>query len=295
MVPRVVVLSRSTEWEDLLVQQGTPGQAEFFLKQRGQDLAAVAEAHERHHGALAAVDAAIPPKWRRARIRREDLTRFLFEPEDVVVAVGQDGLVVNAARYLEGQPLIGVNPDPRRYDGVLVRHAPSAVPRLLLAAVHGRAALERRTMVEARLSDGQRLRALNEIFVGHERHQSARYTLQVGEQRERQSSSGLIVATGTGLTGWARSIVLARGQDRPAFPPDAPSLLFLVREAFPSVCTGTALCRGQLGQGGSLVVRCEMNSGGTVFGDGMEDDRLLLPWGEIVEIGISPVPFTLVA
>ncbi len=295
MTPRVVVLDRPTEWEDLLAAQGTPGQAAFFLKQRGQDLDAITAAHARQHAVLAAVDAAIPLSWRRSRIRRDDLTRFLFDPDDLVVAVGQDGLVVNAARYLEGQPLIGVNPDRGRYDGVLVRHTPGAVPDLLADAAAGRARVERRTMVEARLADGQRLRALNEIFVGHCSHQSARYTLRWGESSERQSSSGVVVSTGTGLTGWARSILEGRGAERPLLAPDAPQLLFMVREAFPSVFTGTAITGGVLKQGTTLRLSSEMNTGGTVFGDGIEDDRLSLPWGEVVQVGVCDTGFSLVA
>ena len=46
-----------------------------------------------------------------------------FGPEDVIIAVGQDGLVANVAKYLDGQPVVGVNPDPQRNPGVLVRHA----------------------------------------------------------------------------------------------------------------------------------------------------------------------------
>jgi NAD kinase len=62
-------------------------------------------------------------------------------------------------------------------------------------------------MAHARLDDGQQLLALNEIFVGHRTHQSARYRIRpADEQEERHSSSGVIVSTGTGATGWARSI-----------------------------------------------------------------------------------------
>lgn len=41
---------------------------------------------------------------------RGDLDRFLFEPDDIVLALGQDGLVANVAKYLDGQPVIGSNP-----------------------------------------------------------------------------------------------------------------------------------------------------------------------------------------
>jgi hypothetical protein len=48
-----------------------------------------------------------------------DLDRFLLDPEDIVVAVGQDGLVANVAKYVQDQPVIGVNPEPDRNPGVL--------------------------------------------------------------------------------------------------------------------------------------------------------------------------------
>ena len=73
---------------------------------------------------------------------REDLSRFVFEPSDVVVAVGQDGLVANVAKYLSGQPVLGVNPDPDSYDGILVPHRAGVAKRLLLAVALEKCGLE---------------------------------------------------------------------------------------------------------------------------------------------------------
>lgn len=125
---------------------------------------------------------------------------------DVIVVVGQDGLVPNVAKYLDGQQVVGVNADPKAYDGVLVRHTADQAEAAIRRAVEGKAKPEVRTMVEARLDDVQRLLALNEIFLGHRTHQSARYRIAVEGANERHSSSGVVVATGTGATGWARSI-----------------------------------------------------------------------------------------
>jgi len=220
-------------------------------------------------------------------VSRPDLDRFLFEPEDVVVAVGQDGLVANVAKYLHGQPVIGVNPSRQLYDGVLVRHAPSAVAELVHDAARG-AECEERTMAEASTPDGQRLVALNEIFLGHKSHQSARYRLRFGEQEERHSSSGLIVCTGTGATGWAKSISLRR-EGCPELPaPTSRDLAFLVREPWPSVATGTGLAHARVGPGATLEVTSEMNEGGVVFGDGIEEDHLDLPWGQLVTVRAAP-------
>jgi len=292
--PRVVVVTRATDYESLLARQGTREAARFFLETRGQEIADVEGRHRRFEGALHRVLAALPVKWRRSRIDRADLARFVFEPADLVVAVGQDGLVANAAKYLAGQIVIGVNADPERFDGVLVPHAPERASELLHRAAEGRAEIEARTMVEATLDDGQRLLALNEVFVGHRTHQSARYRVRRGEREERQSSSGIVVATGTGATGWARSIHRAYRTDVALPTPVDPRLAFFVREAFPSVATGTSLADGAIAREEELEVTSEINDGGTLFGDGIEEDRLEFRWGMRARVRVAKETLRLV-
>ena len=204
-----------------------------------------------------------------------------------MVAVGQDGLVANVAKYLGGQPVIGVNPDPSRHDGVLVPHRAGAAAPLLLAAAAGSCAIEERRMAVATLDDGQTLLALNEVFIGHRTHQSARYRIGTAGKQEAHSSSGVIIATGTGATGWARSIARQR-RSGPRLPaPSDPLLAFFVREAFPSVATGVELDGGLLEEEQELEVVSEMNEGGTVFADGIEEDRLELSWGTRVRVALA--------
>lgn len=292
--PRAVVVTRPGDLELLLLRHGTREQARFFLESRGQRLADLEESDRVVREAVAQVLAAIPTAWRRARVSRPELDRFLFEPEDVVVAVGQDGLVANVAKYLRGQPVIGVNPSRALFDGILVRHAPAEVGRLLLAAVDG-AACEDRAMVQASTPDGQRLVALNELYIGHRSHQSARYTLCYNEQYERHSSSGLIVCTGTGASGWACSVALRREGCPPLPEPLSRDLSFLVREPWPSVKTGTRLVHGRVGPDETLSLTSEMNEGGVVFGDGIEEDHLDLPWGQVLRVGLAQIGLRLVA
>ncbi len=284
--PRAVVVTRETDYEALLARHATREQARFFLESRGQTLEAAEVRHDRLQSALQQVRAAIPLDWRRSLIRRGDLDRFFFGPEDVVVAVGQDGLVANLAKYLDGQPVLGINPEPEVNPGVLVPLLPAVAGELLLPAAEGAADLEPRTMAEARLDDGQSLLALNEIFVGHRSHQSARYQLAGDGQVEEQSSSGIIVATGTGATGWARSIMESRRISL-ELDPVAPELGFFVREPWPSATTGTTLSAGRLNEGAALGVLSHMQSGGVVFADGIEADRLSFDWGRRLEVRVA--------
>ncbi|GAA4840041.1 NAD(+)/NADH kinase [Luteimicrobium xylanilyticum] len=285
---RAVVVHRRTELDELLDRHGTRGQAEFFLRTRGRTLDDVQRRHDAVASARASVASAVPGDWAFAEVERADLGRFLWAPEDVVVVVGQDGLVANVAKYLDGQPVIGVDPEPGANPGVLVRHDARSAARLLAAPE--RAHVAHLTTVRAALDDGQELTALNEVFVGHPSHQSARYRLELGGRdggrSERQSSSGLIVSTGTGATGWCASIAHDRGGRALPGPTDE-RLAWFVREAWPSPSTGVELTEGTLGGDDELVVVVASDEL-VVFGDGMESDRLIASWGQEIRIGLGP-------
>lgn len=285
--PRVVLVTRPTHYDLLLARHATREQARFFLEARGQAIGPLEEQHARFEAARRHVVGSVPTAWRSARVSRDELDRFLFEPTDIVVALGQDGLVANVAKYLDGQVVIGLDPEPGANRGVLVRFSPEDVGELLAEAASPGAVVEERTLVECRLDDGQRLLALNELFIGHVSHQTARYRLEAGGATERQMSSGMIVSTGTGATGWASSIV--RGlRESPRLPePGEQALAFLVREAFASPVSGVELTAGEVEGADSLRVTSEMDTGGVVFGDGIEADRVEFGYGMRAEVRVA--------
>lgn len=289
LTPRVVVVHRRTEYEELVATHGTRGQAAFFLSSRGRDIAELEDRHRRTRAAVEAATAAIPVDWRQGTLERSDVDRFLFAPDDVVVVVGQDGLVANVAKYLDGQPVIGIDPEPGRNAGVLVTHAAADLRELL----HSTHQVTERTMVRARLDDGQQLLALNEIFVGHPSHQTARYDLFPPQTRgESQASSGIIVATGTGATGWCRSVALERRSPLPMPHPCDPRLVWFVREAWPSPATGASLVEGELN--GTELALTVASDRLVAFGDGIEADALTLTWGQTVRLGRADTALRLV-
>ena len=278
--PRVVVVTRPSAYRELLDRHGTPGAVRFFLRDRDPDeLAELQARDDAWRRALDAVVTAVPAGWRLGRADRADLPAFGFAPGDVVVAVGPDGLVANVAKYLDDQPVVGVDPAG---PGVLARHRPADIPALL--ARLDTAAVEERATVVAELDDGQRLRGLNEIFIGDRGHQSARYRLRLPDGRgEVQSSSGVIVGTGTGATGWCAA--LARTTVHPPLPhPAEPALAWFVREAWPG--SGTDLTAGRL-DGEERLELTVTSDALVVFSDGGEADRLTAVRGQRVTVGLS--------
>lgn len=294
--PRVVLVHRRTELDELIERHATRGQAAFFLSTRGRPMQDVERRDRAIKSAISQVSSAVPADWRRGAVERADLPRWSFDAGDIVVVVGQDGLVANVARYLSGQPVIGINPEPERNPGVLVPHPPAVARQLLVetAAGRGRSGVEERVMVQADIDDGQSLIALNEVYIGQSTHQTARYTLTAADgQVERQASSGLIVCTGTGATGWGRSVWLERHSVATLPGPADRQLAWFVREAWPSPVTGVACTEGALSYGESIRLSVESDQL-VAFGDGIESDSVALSWGQQVSVGLSSKTLLLV-
>jgi hypothetical protein len=117
--------------------------------------------------------------------------------------------------------------------------------------------------------------------------------IELAGARERQSSSGVIIATGTGATGWARSIMTGTHQSVSLQPAD-PRLGVFVREPWPSLATGASITCGPVDAGAPLVITSQMNEGGVIFADGLEQDRLEFGWGRRVAVTVSDQTLNLV-
>jgi NAD kinase len=300
---KLILVTRKTQLEELIERHGTREQAAFLLRQRGQSLDDLADAHARYTTALSQLQAAIPSSLRSQLVERQFLPNFLFGPNDLIVTLGQDGLVVNTAKYLSEQPIIAFNPDPSRIDGVLVPFQMKDAADAIDAAINGVLDRKEVTMARATLDDGQTLDAVNDLFVGISGHASARYRLEFGDYAEEHSSSGVIISTGAGSTGWYRSIVtgafgvsasimnnetLAEMKNSYRFEIDARELRFSVREPFVSQTSGAELVYGKIEAGQPLEIISRMPQRGILFSDGMESDYLKFDNGMRATITIAP-------
>lgn len=294
---RVVLVTRRTRLDELVARYNTLGQARFYVEHLGADFSDYLRENEAYAASLRVAVQALQAWGRYQLVDRSLLSNFVFAPSDIVVALGQDGLVANTLKYLEGQPLVGLNPEPSRWDGVLLPFQPTDLPALLPEVAAGRQALRSVTMAEARLNDGQVMRAVNDLFIGPRSHSSALYELTHGEQHEYQSSSGLIVSTGLGSTAWLKSIVtgslaIAQGLGMPTqgtayqpLPWEERALVFAVREPFPTRASQASLIYGRVEDGMPLKVRSRMPDQGVIFSDGMENDYLRFTAGMEATIG----------
>jgi len=306
---KVVIVSQKTRLEGLLERFNTREQAKFWIEHMGLDFSDYDREHERYQAALAQVRRSLDGLLPKIQvIERGFLPSFVFSPKDLVVTVGRDGLVVNTAKYLDGHPVVAVNPDPLRWDGLLL---PFTAERALPATrrvLDGKAGFYRITMAEASLNDGQTMLAFNEFMIGQRGHVSSRYSLSWHGKTEEQSSSGVLVSTGAGSTGWLSSTqnmaeavagLLLPGK-APRFPRmrlgwDDPRLIFVVREPFLSKGSGVSLGAGVVGPGESISLESHMPEGGVIFSDGVEADAITFTSGSVVTIAAAKRKTMLVA
>jgi NAD kinase len=204
---RVVIVVRETRLAKVLAAQNTVSQAKFYINRLGGDFDEYEAEHRRYQASVRKTRQTLDAIANIQMLDRQYLPNFIFAPGDIVLAVGQDGLVANILKYLNGQPLVGVNPDPERWDGVLLPFRPENAARIVEETAGGRRRLEEVTMASAKVQNGQELLAVNDFFIGQRGHASARYVIKYGGVKEPQSSSGVIVSTGLGSTGWMKSIL----------------------------------------------------------------------------------------
>jgi len=297
----VVVVTRTTELDELVARFNTQAQAKFYIEQAGQSFERIQHAHDMHQAVLSKVRRAIPTTTKHQIISRDMVPRFTFGRDDLIVTVGQDGLVSNTAKYLDGQPILAVNPDPKMFDGMLLPFNVSNVDASLAHALKGEHQLAPVTMALARSSDDQMLLAFNDFFIGATSHVSARYEIEVAGQRETHSSSGIIVSTGAGSTGWLQSVyagavgvVEAMGgsvthpRAGHGLPWDADFLMYSVREPFPSRVTQSSIVHGSFNNDAPLKITSRMANNGFIFSDGVEADYLEFNSGAELTITTAP-------
>ncbi len=296
-VDRVVVVTKPTALEDLLERHGSADAVKFYLKSRGRetDFVEYKEAHDAQHQAVADVVRAIPHGTSQTRTTRKELSNFLFREKDLIIAIGPDGLFVNLAKYTTGQPILTINPDPKRIDGTLMRFASTQVKAAIAAITEDRAKYEEVALAKVETNNGETLYAVNELLIGRQVHVSSLYTVQApGGRVERQSSSGIIISTGTGSTGWLKSVtqgaaaITGSGPRIPIpFPRDAKQLVYVVREPFVTKYTFADTAFGRILQGQKFVVTSEMAEGGIICSDGVYEDAIAFTSGVVATITLA--------
>jgi NAD kinase len=297
-IENAIIIINKTRLEQLVERFNTKAQAKFYIEHSGGDFSDYELEDSNFKRSLDKIQTSISNHLKHKVVDRKYLPNFLFSQKDIAVVVGQDGLVANTAKYVNGLPILAINPDTDRFDGVLLPFNTSNFEHGLINAIENRAVFKKVTMAEASMNDGQKLLAFNDFFVGASSHVSARYRLTYKDKSENHSSSGVIISTGAGSTGWLSSLINMSNGIFSTFSKGSKGLkmnlnwednklVFIVREPFHSKYSEISMTAGLVTNQVKLRIESLMPSNGVVFSDGIEADYLNFNSGSIVEIGIA--------
>jgi NAD kinase len=303
---KIILVVRRTRLDELIARFNTLAQAQFYVEHLGADFSDYLQEHKTYKQAVKAAESLLHQFGRVQVLDRDFLPNFIFADDDTVVVLGQDGLVANTVKYLNGQYIIGVNPEPTRWDGILLPFQVADLSKVIPDVFAEHRPINEVTMAQASLNNGQILYGVNDLFIGCKSHTSALYELKIGDSEEQQSSSGIIVSTGLGSTGWLKSLIIGAASVAQAlikesedeyqplnlnvdtrFAWDADYLHFTVREPFPSSTSATTLIFGKITLEQPMSIVSKMPENGVIFSDGIETDFLEFNAGTEARIGVA--------
>jgi len=295
-VEYAIIVKNKTRLESLIERFNTKAQAKFYIERLGGNFEDYEIEHDIFQYSLNSLQTQLSKVIKHKTLDRVFMPNFIFSENHLIVVIGQDGLVANTAKYSKGIPIVAVNPDKQRYDGILLPFDTSNFIEGVESVVSNHYESKTMRFAEALLNDGQRLLAFNDLFIGASTHISARYKISYNNKVEEHSSSGLIVSTPAGSTGWLSSIFNmaygVAGMFEKNLKPKRPKLrdnelLFAVREPFQSIRTQTGITAGIIKNQNRLTIESLMPTSGVIFSDGIESDFLKFTSGSIATIGIA--------
>jgi NAD kinase len=239
-----------------------------LYKAQGLDVAAIVESHYRQIATFERITALLkqhhnltPPivdSW--SFIGGDPVAISLLKQAELVIASVGDELATSVARVLENSRLIPINADPLTSEGALLWPSVDVFEKHIGEVLTG---LPHSYWPRIRVQfNGQLIGdAIGDVFVGaKERLHVSHYSIQsTGDKLERQNSSGVVVTTGAGSTGWYRSAYWDTLRSEAFLP--TTNISFVVSEPYRGKLSSYSLIEGELQNGESLLLRSLMPDG----------------------------------
>lgn len=220
-------------------------------------------------------------------VKFDDLRENDFDDVDMVISLGGDGTFVRAGNFVKNQLIFGINSDPETSEGALVSLFSNDVEKLN-DIIDGKYKTMIRERARVVLNEKEiRELVVNAVFVGAaSQFHCSRYVVDFKGHKEEHRSSGILVSTGSGSTGWFKS---AGGE---IFKHDEKKLKFIIREPY----NGDRLYRpelvsGEIADGESIEIISTRDYGGVVA---VDDSVYEVKKGDSIKVSLSDFPLRVV-
>ena len=250
---RVVVLTKRSAFTRNIEDAEDP-RAIRLLQKRDPAVSHWTASHEEHRRTLDATLEVLDRLGAKVLIVRR--THAVFDASDakLVVTVGGDGTLLAASHHVGGNPVLGINSDPKRSVGFFCAGTRATLERLITRSLEGTLPEFRLNRMKVTVNGRIRSRRiLNDVLFCHKSPAAtSRYILRAGRVKEEQRSSGIWVGPAAGSTAAQCS---AGGR---ILPISSAQLQFVVREPYAPLGQSTRLPKGIVEPGRKLVLKNTM-------------------------------------
>ncbi|MDH4127467.1 MAG: hypothetical protein OEV44_01850 [Spirochaetota bacterium] len=197
----------------------------------------------------------------------DELNKELTENKELIISIGGDEHFKYAIHNsLSGKLVLNVRSDNLKSEGALSSCNRFNLEEMIDQIKSDSYMTEEWVRLEAELNNKPIESAIDTIYVGEKNAtRMSRYHLYYKDQTEEQKSSGILIVTGAGSTGWFSS---AGGNP---FPRDANTGRFLIREIYHGTKSGNTLRKGEFNHSEHIKIISLMDEEGIVEIDSIKE------------------------
>lgn len=270
-----------------------------------KDYSAVVKAHDRHYQTMDRLARKLGQNGVSIKKARPKQGDNIFNKATFVISVGGDGTVLSTTRAVDFKvPVLPLRSTPSS-NGGLCRYDYNELNTVVDDVINEEYVLQNWTLLKLKYKDHEEV-ALNDILVGPKKSMNVgRFVVQFHNHTEEHRSSGMVITTGAGSTGWYKNIKkqhlktgiqwvdnpLSAPYDQMAdylytFSPERREAWFTNRELLQE--QGIQYGQGTLNEDDKLIITSRMNVDGAISIDGDDQERLFsFPRGAQAQIGLA--------
>ncbi len=213
----------------------------------------------------------------------------------LVIILGGDGYFSYVSHYIDDQLVIGVKADPKKSSAVLYELDVDDFINFYPMLLQGNFTIANWTRLRAVINAKPiKELSLSDIFVGARLSvDMSRYVIYYKGVQEEQKTSGILVSTGTGSTGWWKKLNLTQQRRMGTFARTSRTARFVVRDEPSSRLSGYKIVSGKIKPDEVLKIRSLVDDG-VVSPDSYSSLMYPFPAGDTVEISISDNPLRVI-
>jgi len=245
------------------------------------------ETHNNHYESLQVVETALKKKG--VHYKKAKRGQYIdFANYNFIISIGGDGTLLEAARHMKNQLLLGVNSDPKWSIGRLCSTSSKDFSKDLDSILRGQFRIQILNRLQLKIKGcPDSINILNDILICHKNPAAmSRYRITCKGKSEEQKSSGVWISTAAGSTGAIHSA------DAKSLPLGSKKYAYKARELYTNKKTKYRFRGGALTPPETIKFTSLMKDG-IIYADGCHK-KIPFPIGKKATLSLSHEPLRVI-